>query len=51
MTPTRKLEAVYLMDYKSLAPVPSQLGILNSPVATAGAGAAVKLLKRSTQRG
>jgi hypothetical protein len=29
----------------------SQVGILKSPVATAGADAAVKILKRSTQRG
>jgi hypothetical protein len=33
------------------ATVLSQLGILNSPVATAGVGVAAKLLKRSTQRG
>ena len=37
--------------YWDQATVLSQLGILNSPVVTAGAGAAVKLLKRSTQRG
>jgi carboxymethylenebutenolidase len=37
--------------YWDQATVLSQLGILNGPVATAGAGAAVKLLKRSTQRG
>jgi carboxymethylenebutenolidase len=37
--------------YWDQATVLSQLGMLNSPVATAGAGAAVKLLKRSTQRG
>jgi carboxymethylenebutenolidase len=37
--------------YWDQATVLSQLGILNSPVATAGVGTAAKLLKRSTQRG
>ncbi len=37
--------------YWDQATVLSQLGILNSPVVTAGAGAVVKLLERSTQRG
>jgi hypothetical protein len=37
--------------YWDQATVLSQLGILNSPVATAGAETAVELLKRSTQRG
>jgi len=37
--------------YWDQATVLSQLGILNSPVVAAGAGAVVKLLKRSTQRG
>jgi carboxymethylenebutenolidase len=37
--------------YWDQAAVLSQLGILNSPVARVGAGVAVKLLKRSSQRG
>jgi carboxymethylenebutenolidase len=37
--------------YWDQATVLSQLGILKSPVATAGAEAAVKILKRSTQHG
>ena len=37
--------------YWDQATVLSQLGILKSPVAKAGAEAAVKMLKRSTQRG
>jgi hypothetical protein len=37
--------------YWDQATVLSQLGILNSPAATVGAGVAMKLLKRSTQRG
>jgi carboxymethylenebutenolidase len=37
--------------YWDQATVLSQMGILNSPVPTAGVEAAVNLLKRSTQRG
>jgi carboxymethylenebutenolidase len=37
--------------YWDQATLLSQLGILNSPVTTAGVGVAAKLLKRSTQRG